>query len=89
MEPTISAARVRKLVVHHFAHHGVDVPREHALEERVHAEDGRNVAYCYRAGGLFAMWMIDIGLVQLYDQSGNMLDTLSLLRAGGCERKAA
>ena len=89
MEPTISAAHVRKLVVHHFSHHGVEVPRHHALEERVHLEDGRQVAHCYRAGGLFAMWMVDIGLLQLYDQTGNMLDTLNLLSSTTSTRKAA
>jgi hypothetical protein len=89
MEPTISAARVRKLVVHHFSHHGVEVPRHHTLEERVRVEDGRQVAHCYRAGGLFAMWMVDIGLLQLYDQTGNMLDTLNLLSGTASTRKAA
>ena len=79
MEPTISAARVRRLVVHHFSHHGVEIQRRQDLEERVHSEDGRQVAHCFRAGGLFAMWMVDIGLLQLYDQAGNMLDTLNLL----------
>jgi hypothetical protein len=55
----------------------------------VRVEDGRRVAHCYRAQGLFAMWMVEIGLVQLYDQSGNMLDTLSLLAASSRDRKAA
>ncbi len=89
MVPTISAARVRKLVVHHFSHHGVEIPQHHVLEEHVCSEDGRQVARCYRAGGLFAMWMVDIGLLQLYDQTGNMLDTLSLLHSARGDRKAA
>ncbi len=90
MEPTISAAGVRKLVVHHFNQHGVRIPRHHALEEHVRVEDGRQIAHCYRAGGLFAMWMMDIGLLQLYDQTGNMLDTLNLLSrpAAGVRRAA-
>jgi hypothetical protein len=89
MEPTISAARVRQLVVHHFGHHGVAVQQHGDLEEQVRVEDGRQVAHCYRAGGLFAMWMVDIGVVQLYDQMGNMLDTLNLLHRGRSDRKAA
>ena len=89
MEPTISAARVRQLVVRHFGHHGVEVQQHCDLEEQVRLEDGRQVAHCYRAGGLFAMWMVDIGLLQLYDQMGNMLDTLNLLNRGTSDRKAA
>jgi hypothetical protein len=89
MEPTISPARVRQLVVRHFGRHGVEVPRQHVLEERIRVEDGRQVAHCYRAGGLFAMWMVDIGLLQLYDQTGNMLDTLNLLDGATSTRRAA
>jgi len=89
MEPTISATHVRKLVVRHFNQHGVEILARHDLEERVHSEDGRRVAYCYRAGGLFAMWMVDVGLLQLYDQAGNMLDTLNLLGSPASDRRAA
>ncbi len=89
MEPTISPAQVRQLVVHHFGYHGVDVQQDGDLQERVRLEDGRRVAHCYRAGGLFAMWMVDIGLVQLYDERGNMLDTLNLLTSGQRDRRAA
>jgi hypothetical protein len=89
MEPTLAAAQVRALVVDCFARHGVIVGQNDALEERVRVENGRRVAHCYRAQGLFAMWMVEIGLVQLYDQSGNMLDTLSLLASTGRDRRAA
>lgn len=89
MQPTISASRVRKLVVRQFGQHGVDIQARRELEERVHSEDGRNVAHCFRAGGLFAMWMVDIGLLQLYDQAGNMLDTLNLLQSRVSDRRAA
>jgi hypothetical protein len=67
----------------------VEIHARHDLEEHIHVEDGRQVAHCYRAGGLFAMWMVDIGLLQLYDQAGNMLDTLNLLNGSTSERKAA
>jgi hypothetical protein len=33
--------------------------------------------------------MVDIGLLQLYDQTGNMLDTLNLLHGAANTRKAA
>jgi hypothetical protein len=89
MSPTISASRVRKLVLRHFGQHGVEIQTRHDLEERVHSEDGRAVAYGFRAGGLFAMWMVDIGLLQLYDQAGNMLDTLNLLPGQVSDRRAA
>jgi hypothetical protein len=89
MELTHSAADIRQMVVHCFARHGVDVRSHDELEERVRLEDGRRVAHCYRAHGLFAMWMVEIGLVQLYDESGNMLDTVSLLAPGAHDRKAA
>ncbi len=89
MEPTVSAARVRKLVVRHFSQHGVEIQARQDLEERIHCEAGRHIAHCYRAGGLFAMWMVDIGLLQLYDQAGNMLDTLNLLNSSSSGRRAA
>ncbi|MHB0959185.1 MAG: hypothetical protein ACYC0X_24065 [Pirellulaceae bacterium] len=89
MESTISATQVRQLVVRHFARHGVVVQRHDDLQERIRLEDGRRVAHCYRAGGLFAMWMVDVGLVQVYDANGNMLATLNLLQGALQDRRAA
>ncbi|MHB8974147.1 MAG: hypothetical protein ACYC3X_26380 [Pirellulaceae bacterium] len=89
MEPTISPAHVRQLVVRHFGHHGVEVQHDDDLQERVRVSDGQRVAHCYRAGGLFAMWMVNVGLIQVYDQTGKMLDTLTLLNSEQQGRRAA
>ena len=47
------------------------------------------VARSYRAGELFAMWLIDGGLLQFYDVDGNMLRTVNLHDDASSERRLA
>ena len=63
--------------------------RPDALKETILIDDGRYVARTYRAGGLMAMWLIDVGIVQFYDEDGNMLRTINLLRELEPQRMAA
>ncbi len=69
---------VRRLVIKTF----VDLGTEHSslwdLEETVSIDEGRIVARSYLLDNLFAMWLIDVGIVQFYDSDGNMLRTVSL-----------
>jgi hypothetical protein len=48
------------------------------LEETVSIDRGRVVARSYTLDHLFAMWLIEVGIVQFYDAEGNMLRTVSL-----------
>ncbi len=48
------------------------------LDERIMLDAGRYVARSYRVDDLMAMWMIDVGLVQFYDDAGNMLRTVNV-----------
>jgi hypothetical protein len=49
------------------------------IQETLLVQDGRCRARTYRLGGLMAMWMIDVGLVQCYSADGQMLQTLDLV----------
>ena len=69
---------VRRLVIKTF----VDLGTEHSslwdLEETISIDEGRVVARSYLLDHLFAMWLIDVGIVQFYDADGNMMRTVSL-----------
>ena len=69
---------VRRLVIKTF----VDLGTEHSalwdLQETISIDEGRIVARSYLLDELFAMWLIDVGIVQFYDSEGNMLRTVSL-----------
>ncbi len=36
-------------------------------------DDGRCIARSYRVSTFLAMWLIDVGILQFYDQNGRML----------------
>ena len=42
-------------------------------------EDGRCIARSYRVSTFLAMWLVDIGILQFYDESGRMLRRTNLL----------
>ena len=48
------------------------------LNESMRIDGGKLVARTYRTETLWAMWMIDIGLLQFYDEEGQMLRTVNL-----------
>jgi hypothetical protein len=48
------------------------------LHETMRIDGGKLVARTYRTDTLWAMWMIEIGLIQFYDEDGNMLRTVNL-----------
>lgn len=49
------------------------------LVETPMIEDGRCIARSYRVSSFLAMWLIDIGLLQFYDENGRMLRRANLL----------
>lgn len=86
---SITPETVRQLVIDRFSRFCDSFRADPDLHERVRIERGRPVARCYQGGTLMAMWMVDIGLLQFYDQEGNMLQTWSVLPNAPAERKAA
>jgi len=48
------------------------------LDERILLDDGKYIARSYQVEGFMAMWLIDAGIIQFYDDDGNMLRTVNL-----------
>jgi hypothetical protein len=59
------------------------------LDEHIVVDGGNYVARSYRHHDLFAMWLIPLGLLQIYDDQGNMLRTINLLEVREPQFKAA
>jgi hypothetical protein len=59
------------------------------LQENVRIDRGQCVARCYRVADMFAMWLIDIGILQFYDADGEMLQTVNLFAEIQPHRAAA
>ena len=81
----MNAADVRRLVTHYFLDR-VDVDD---VQENIRIDRGRCVARCYRVAEMFAMWMIDVGVLQFYDADGEMLHTVNLFTELQPQRAAA
>lgn len=73
-----TAAEVRRFVADIFTDLSGDYFGPLELDESMRIEGGRLVARTYRSETLLAMWMIDIGLLQFYDEEGQMLRTVNL-----------
>ena len=81
--------QVRRIVVETFRDLGVAPPCLFQVEEEILVHAGRYMARSYRADGLMAMWLLDVGLVQFYDEEGNMLRTVNLFEDAEPKRMAA
>ncbi len=81
--------RIRTIVFRTFLELDVDEDALTDLDERIVLDEGRYVARSYRVDDLLAMWMIDVGLVQFYDHTGNMLRTVNLFEEIKPQRMAA
>jgi hypothetical protein len=85
----MNAADVRRLVTHYFLDLGVDRVDVDDVQENIRIDRGRCVARCYRVAEMFAMWMIDVGVLQFYDADGEMLHTVNLFTELQPQRAAA
>jgi hypothetical protein len=85
----MNAADVRGLVSRHFLKLGADGADVEDLQENIRIDRGRCVARCYRVAEMFAMWMIDVGVLQFYDVDGEMLHTVNLFTELQPQRVAA
>jgi hypothetical protein len=81
--------RIRTIVFRTFLELDVDEDALVDLDERIVLDEGRYVARSYRVDDYLAMWMIDVGLVQFYDHTGNMLRTVNLFEEIEPQRMAA
>lgn len=86
-EPT--PCEVRELVVRTFQSLDINVAGPWDIDETILIDDGRYSARSYKAHGCMAMWLLDIGIVQFYDEAGNMLCTVNLLEELAPQRMAA
>jgi hypothetical protein len=80
---------IRNIVFRTFLELDVDEDALADLDERIVLDGGRYVARSYRIDNYLAMWMIDVGLVQFYDDAGNMLRTVNLFEEIEPQRMAA
>ena len=85
----MNAGDVRDLVSRHFLNLGVDTVEVDDLQENIRIDRGRCVARCYRVADMFAMWLIDVGVLQFYDVDGEMLHTVNLFTELQPQRAAA
>ncbi len=83
------AAEVRTIVREVFVRLGVADDALQDLSETILIDEGRPCARSYRIANFMAMWLIDIGIVQFYDQEGNMLHRTNLLAEVDPRRMAA
>ncbi|MCA9211648.1 MAG: hypothetical protein KDB27_01165 [Planctomycetales bacterium] len=74
-----SAVEVRQIVRRILQDLGVSQADLDDMSETVRVEDGRCLARSYRAAGYLGMWLIDVGLLQFYDEEGNMIRHANLL----------
>lgn len=78
MRVSPSAAEVRRLVADVFSDL-CDTPFGPLdVNETIRIDSGKLMARTYRCEALLAMWMIEIGLLQFYDEDGCMLRTVNL-----------
>ena len=83
------AQEVRQVVRQTFADIGIADDLVDDLNETILIDDGTYRGRSYQTEGYFAMWMIDAGLVQFYDDDGNMLATVNLFHESEPQRMAA
>lgn len=82
-------ADVRRLVARIFTNLGSEEFGPLDLDESMRIDAGKLVARTYRTDTLWAMWMVEIGLVQIYDEEGQMLQTVNLFEERTPVRLAA
>jgi hypothetical protein len=73
-----TAAEIRRMVAQAFCDFGGQHIGPLDLDESMRIDGGKVVARTYRTDTHWAMWMIDIGLLQFYDDEGQMLRTVNL-----------
>jgi hypothetical protein len=70
---------VRSALVAMFERFGASPQALFDSEETIQIDRGKYVARSDRVEGLMAMWLLGVGIVQIYDADGNMLATINPL----------
>lgn len=83
------AAEMRRAMARNFRELGASQHDVDDLQETLLLRSGKLAARTYKAGSLMAMWMTDTGLVQFYDDQGEMLRTLQITQQPIEQRRAA
>ncbi|HVA46550.1 MAG TPA: hypothetical protein VNH11_09265 [Pirellulales bacterium] len=83
------ATEVRQLVKQTFEDLGIDDDLVDDVNETILINEGTYRGRSYQTEGYFAMWLVDAGLVQFYDDDGNMVCTLNLFNETEPQRMAA
>jgi hypothetical protein len=89
MKANLHPDDIRELVKQVFTGLGAEPASLSELHETLLVDQGRCVARSYSLGGLMAMWLVEVGLVQFYDADGNMLRTATLVDDPEPRRRAA
>ncbi|HWB14230.1 MAG TPA: hypothetical protein VG826_33695 [Pirellulales bacterium] len=83
------AQEVRQIVRQTFGDLGIDDDAIDDLNETILIDAGTYRGRSYQTDGYFAMWLVDAGLVQFYDDDGNMVCTVNLFNETEPQRMAA
>lgn len=89
MTTSPSADEIRKLARTYFRQLGVKSDEVMDMEETARVDRGRVVSHSFLAGELFAMWLVEVGILQFYDAEGEMLLTINLFEKLEPTRMAA
>jgi hypothetical protein len=77
---------VRELVLRTFEELDGHICSSFDLDETILLDGGRYAARTYKVEGYMAMWLIGVGIVQFYDDEGNMLTTVNVLEESDSQR---
>jgi len=80
---------VRDLVRETFQSLGIAADQASAIDDVILIRDGHYYGRSYRAAGLMAMWLVEVGILQFYGADGSMLRTVNLFEEVHVERRAA
>jgi hypothetical protein len=83
------AHEVRQIVKRTFEDLGIEIDLVDDLNETILINDGNYRGRSYQTDGYFAMWLVDAGLLQFYDDDGNMVCTVNLFVESEPQRLAA
>ena len=89
MKALPSPGEVRCLVISTFRQFGVEHNKSVDVNETIRLDAGKCVSRTYRCDSYMAMWLVEVGILQFYDEQGNMLRTVNLFQRYRPVRMAA
>lgn len=89
MTVTPDSNLVRQIVLRSFAEFSGEEQDDLSLAEMILINEGKYRGRSYRSCGLMAMWLLDVGIVQIYDADGQMLRMINLFEEQDLLRRAA